>query len=68
VNNEVWLPTYQEVHVDVKFLMVKGIRADESTRYSDYQKFNVNTIQTIGRPKGVEDAAAPKPGDGAKPQ
>ena len=54
--------------MDVKFLMVKGIRADESTRYSDYQKFNVNTIQTIGRPKGVEDAAAPKPGDGAKPQ
>ena len=68
VNNEVWLPTYQEVHVDVKFLMVKGIRADESTRYSDYQKFNVNTIQTIGRPKGVDDAPAPKPGDTSKPQ
>src|SRR3984957_19054466 len=68
VNNEVWLPTYQEVHVDVKFLMVKGIRADESTRYSDYQKFNVNTIQTIGKPKGVEDAPAPKPADTAKPQ
>jgi hypothetical protein len=68
VNNEVWLPTYQEVHVDVKFLMVKGIRADESTRYSDYQKFNVNTIQTIGKPKGVEDAPASKPADTPKPQ
>jgi hypothetical protein len=56
------------VHVDVKFLMVKGIRADESTRYSDYQKFNVNTIQTIGKPKGAEDAPAPKPADTAKPQ
>src|SRR6202789_4260228 len=68
VNNEVWLPTYQEVHVDVKFLMVKGIRADESTRYSDYQKFNVNTIQTIEKPKGGGDASAPKAGDGAKPR
>ena len=68
VNNEVWLPTYQEVHVDVKFLMVKGIRADESTRYSNYQKFNVNTIQTIGRPKGADDAPAPRPADTAKPQ
>src|ERR1700722_20143036 len=68
VNNEVWLPTYQEVHVDVRFLMVKGIRADESTRYSDYQKFNVNTIQTIGKPKGVDDAPAPKAADTSKPQ
>jgi hypothetical protein len=66
VNNEVWLPTYQEVHVDVRFLMVKGIRADESTRYSDYKKFNVNTIQTIGKPKGAD--APPEPADGAKPQ
>jgi hypothetical protein len=66
VNNEVWLPTYQEVHVDVRFLMVKGIRADESTRYSDYKKFNVNTIQTIGKPKGAD--APPEAVDGAKPQ
>ena len=71
VNNEVWLPTYEEVHVEVKFLMVKGIRADETTRYSNYQKFNVATIATIGKPKGA-DADAPataKPGnDAAKPQ
>jgi hypothetical protein len=33
--------------------------ADERTRYSNYQKFNVNTIQTIGKLKGVEDG--PKP-------
>jgi hypothetical protein len=71
VNNEVWLPTYQEVHVDVKFLMVKGIRADETTRYSNYQKFNVATIATIGKPKGADgDApATANPGnDAAKPQ
>ena len=68
VNNEVWLPTYQEVHVDVRFLMVKGIRADESTRYSDYKKFNVNTIQTIGKPKGADAGPTPPPTNGAKPQ
>jgi hypothetical protein len=67
VNNEVWLPTYQEVHVDVRFLMVKGIRADESTRYSDYKKFNVQTIQTIGKPKGADAPPAPAPADAPRP-
>jgi hypothetical protein len=50
---------------------VKGIRADETTRYSNYQKFNVATIATIGKPKGA-DADAPataNPGnEAAKPQ
>jgi hypothetical protein len=68
VNNEVWLPTYQEVHVDVRFLMVKGIRAEETTRYSNYQKFNVATIATIGKPKGADAPAAPASDAGAKPQ
>jgi hypothetical protein len=35
VNNEVWLPTYQEVHIDVRVLLVKGIKVDGTTRYSD---------------------------------
>src|ERR1700722_17601064 len=69
VNNEVWLPTYQEVHVDVRFLMVKGIRADESTRYSDYKKFNVQTISTIGKPQGADAPQPPAPApDGTKPR
>jgi hypothetical protein len=69
VNNEVWLPTYQEVHVDVRFLMVKGIRADESTRYSDYKKFNVQTISTIGKPQGADAPQSPAPApDGTKPR
>jgi hypothetical protein len=68
VNDEVWLPTYQEVHVDVRFLLVKGIRADESTRYSDYKKFNVQTLQTIGKPKGADAEPASAPADAPKPQ
>jgi hypothetical protein len=51
VNNEVWLPTYQEVHLDVRFLLVKGIKVDGTTRYFDYQKFDVKTLPTVGKKK-----------------
>ncbi len=66
VNNEVWLPTYEEVHIDVRVLLVKGIKVDGTTRYSDYKKFNVETLSTIGKPKGAADPAAGNPS--AKPQ
>jgi hypothetical protein len=66
VNNEVWLPTYQEVHIDVRVLLVKGIKVDGTTRYSDYKKFNVETLSTIGKPKVPADP--PAPNSSAKPQ
>ncbi|HLK69257.1 MAG TPA: hypothetical protein VKU19_37755 [Bryobacteraceae bacterium] len=50
VNNEVWLPTYEEDHVGAR-LLFKGIREHDVTHYSDYRKFNVETISTIGNPK-----------------
>ena len=55
INNEVWLPTYEEAHVGVRVLMLKGFRIKEATRYSDYKKFNVDTLTTVVKPK---DAAA----------
>jgi hypothetical protein len=58
VNNEVWLPTYQEVHIDVRFLLVKGIKVDGTTRYSEYKKFNVETLSTIGMPKPAAGPAS----------
>jgi hypothetical protein len=58
INNEVWLPTYVEGHVGVRFLLVKGIRASVSTRYSDYRRFNVETLNTIGKPKETADPPA----------
>jgi hypothetical protein len=72
VNNEVWLPTYEEAHVGVRVLLVKGIKVNAVTRYSDYKKFNVESVATIGKPKGTEgaptnssadppDSPAPKP-------
>src|SRR6266550_2340357 len=65
VNNEVWLPTYQEAHVGVRVLLLKGIKINAVTRYSDYKKFNVETLSTIAKPKRAAEAPADPP---AKPQ
>jgi hypothetical protein len=59
VNNEVWLPTYMEAHFGVRVLLVKGFKGSVVTRYWDYKKFNVETLSTISKPKGVTEA----PGD-----
>jgi hypothetical protein len=56
INNEVWLPTYEEAHVGVRVLLVKALKMNEVTRYSDYKRFNVESIAAIGKPK---DAANP---------
>jgi hypothetical protein len=63
VNNEVWLPTYMEAHVGVRFLLVKGMKIGVVTRYWDYKKFNVETLSTIAKPKGAEAT----PADPTKP-
>ncbi len=51
INNEVWLPTYEEAHVGVRVLLVKAFRVNAVTKYSDYKRFNVETLNTINRPK-----------------
>jgi hypothetical protein len=58
VNDEVWLPTYLEAHVGVRVLLVKGFKVGIVTRYSDYKKFNVETLSTIAKPKGAADPPA----------
>src|SRR5467141_119447 len=61
VNDEVWLPTYMEAHIGVRFLLVKGIKASIVTRYWDYKKFNVETLSTIAKPKGAAETPADPP-------
>jgi hypothetical protein len=61
VNNEVWLPTYEEAHVGVRVLLLKGFKVNAVTRYSDYKRFNVETLSTIAKPKGAEETAPIKP-------
>jgi hypothetical protein len=45
----------------VRFLMVKGIRVSFVTRYSDYKKFNVETLSTIAKPKAAAETLADPP-------
>jgi hypothetical protein len=56
VNNEVWRPTYQEAHVSAHILLVKGVKVNEVTHYSDYKRFNVATLNKIEKPKQSEPA------------
>jgi hypothetical protein len=61
-NNEVWLPTYEEAHVGVRVLLMKGFNVNATTRYSEYKRFNVQTLSTINQPNSTTpDAAAEKP-------
>ena len=60
LNNEVWLPTYEEVHVGARVLLVKGFKVNEITRYSDYERFNVETLNTISKPKDADTPANPQ--------
>src|SRR6266581_4574127 len=50
INNEVWLPTYAEAHIGARVLLVKGFKISAVTRYSDYKKFNVESLATISAP------------------
>jgi hypothetical protein len=62
-NNQVWLPTYAEVHVGVRVLLVKGFKVNAVIRYSDYKRFNVESISTVGKPKGGADTPAVGPSE-----
>jgi hypothetical protein len=62
LNNEIWLPTYMEAHVGVRVLLLKGFKLNAVTRYSDYKRFNVETLSTINQPKPPAPAA-PNPND-----
>lgn len=39
VNNEVWLPSYDEVHAAARLVFVR-VKANQIDRYSDYKKFS----------------------------
>lgn len=56
LNNEVWLPSYAEIHAGGRLLFLK-VKANEIDRYTDYKKFGVET--KIGPPS--PPAAAPAP-------
>ena len=67
INNEVWLPTYEEAHIGVRVLMVKGFKVNAVTRYSDYKRFNVESVASIGKPKNSGDGTPQPSTDPPKP-
>src|SRR6202047_4261820 len=67
INNEVWLPTYEEAHVGVRVLLVKAFKVNAVTRYSDYKRFNVESIATLGKPKGTADTPVSGPTENPRP-
>jgi hypothetical protein len=42
-------------------LLVKGFKVNAVTRYSDYKKFNVESVGAIGKPKDVAGSPADPP-------
>ncbi len=49
VNDEVWLPSYAEVHMSARFLVMK-VKENGIARFSDYKKFNAESKIVIGQP------------------
>jgi hypothetical protein len=47
VNGEVWLPSEASFRGRARVLLVKGLRIDSRSDYSDYKKFNVTTETAI---------------------
>jgi hypothetical protein len=43
INNEIWLPTSVDVNISVRALLLIGVTANQSVRYSNYKRFNVET-------------------------
>lgn len=51
VNEEVWLPTYAEIEVSARLLLLKGVKQHQEIRFSDYRKFSVDTSEDVRAPQ-----------------
>jgi hypothetical protein len=57
---ETWLPDCKEAHVGMLALLRKGFRLNAVARYSDYKRFNMETLATIAKPR-QRPPAEPRP-------
>ncbi len=51
VNGEVWLPTYAEIDVSARLLLLKGVKQHQEIRFSEYRKFSIETTEDIRAPR-----------------
>jgi len=54
VNGEVWLPAEARFRGRARLLLLKGLRIDSRSEYSDYKKFDVATDTVVTPEKGAE--------------
>jgi hypothetical protein len=51
VNGEVWLPSYVDGNIAVRFLLVAKVNINIITRYSDYKKVQIDSQYELGKPQ-----------------
>lgn len=51
VNDEVWLPSYLEAHINARLLLLKGMQGNFVEHYGNYQKFHVESVTKLGTVK-----------------
>ena len=50
INGEIWLPAQERFVGTARILLVKQIKLDQLSEYSDYKKVSVETSTTFQRP------------------
>jgi hypothetical protein len=51
INGEIWLPVREEILLNGRLLLLKGINLHGIVEYSDHKKYNVDTILQFGDPR-----------------
>jgi hypothetical protein len=52
VNDEVWMPSYMEAHINARLLLLKGMEGNFIEHYANYRKFHVESVTKQGTVKG----------------
>ena len=54
VNNEIWLPAEERFSGTGRLLLLKGLRVELVSGFSDYRKFTVDTLIKLRIPRNPE--------------
>jgi hypothetical protein len=54
VDGDVWLPSYAEANFAARVLLLKKLKLDATTRYSDYKKYHIDSDYKFNKPKETD--------------
>jgi hypothetical protein len=54
VDGDVWLPSYAEANFAARVLLLKKLKLDATTRYSDYKKYHIDSDYKFNKPKDAD--------------